>query len=469
VATVGRPDPGEVVTKSKPLGTPRSKARRTGWIVAPALASLGILACALRPVDSCIVIVVDTLRADHLSLYGYPRPTSPEIERWAQRGVVFDHAFSTSPWTLPAFGTLLTGELPSVHRAGMWVGPRSRAPLVDTLPTLAELAGAAGIETAAFVSNPYLRGAGSGIGRGFALWESVPDGSDSNHGIYRRADVGVSRALDWIGQQSGRYFVLLHLFDPHFPLRPPVELLERFTDRNSSTVTQLEPQDRPGPGATPEELAAFKDVVIDLYDAEIAFVDREVARLLDALDASGKLADTLVVLTADHGEEIYERDRYDHGHTLFNELLRVPLVVWHPQAKPGRRPELVSWLDLMPSLLEALGVETPPGLAGLSLLETLRGSRLPARRLIADGTSSRPGDFAVIDERHKLVAGPSGYQLFDWRGDPGELQDLWPGDPLVVGGLLVEAQERIADPRDLVGEEIPDEILQQLRALGYVE
>ncbi len=170
---------------------------------------------AARP-ESAVIIVVDTLRADHLGLYGYARPTSPEIDARAASGLVFDHAYSTSPWTLPSFGSLFTGHWPSEHLAGLRVsveGANSFTPLVPTFPTLAELLSVRYWATGAVVNNPFLA-AGSGIERGFDRY----DYADAQ----RRADASVDAALAWLaGRGDQRFFLVLHLFDPHLPYDAP--------------------------------------------------------------------------------------------------------------------------------------------------------------------------------------------------------------------------------------------------------
>lgn len=424
------------------------------------------LGCSTPRVDSCLVIVVDTLRADHLSLYGYPRPTSPELERWAKKGVVFENAFSTTSWTLPAFGTLFTGQLPSVHRAGMWVRSNAWAALDNSVPTLGEMVDSAQVETAAFVSNAWLRKRGSQIWRGFDTYENVPDWAP-NSDLYRGADVGVDRALEWIDDQDGRFLVVLHLMDPHYPQHPPEELLARFVDpARPRARTRLDPEDKE---KTRNPSPEMQSSVTDLYDAEIALVDRETARLLGELENRGLLDRMLVLFTSDHGEEIYDHGWYGHGGTLYNELLRVPLIAWYPSATTGRRSEHVSWLDLAPTLLEALGIAPPGKLPGHSLLGALRGRELEERPLIADGTNREPGAFAVIGNRYKLISRDSGFQLFDWRADPSERNDLWPGDAATVGGLLAEARRRLPRRGEVAAEELPENVLKHLRALGYLD
>ncbi|TMA36511.1 MAG: hypothetical protein E6J87_00440 [Deltaproteobacteria bacterium] len=195
--------------------------RRVVWV------ALVLCATACSPTsrpDSAAIIVVDTLRADHLGFYGYSRPTSPALDALAAQGLVFERAYSTSPWTLPSFGSLLTGRPPSEHLAGLRVtvdGVPSFTPLSKAMPTLAELLGIHYWATGAVVNNAFLT-ARSGIARGFDHYDY--DESD------RRADASVDAALAWLaGRGDQHFFLLLHLFDPHLPYDAPPPFRDRFT------------------------------------------------------------------------------------------------------------------------------------------------------------------------------------------------------------------------------------------------
>lgn len=449
-----------------------------------ALAALPLLsACsAPRTVDSCILVVVDTLRADRLGTYGYARDTSPELDRWAQRGVVFEEAFSTAPWTLPAFGTLFTGQLPSHHQAGILVRPWRRAQLPRWIPTLAELAAREGLATAGFVSNPHLDQRISRIGKGFEVWDNAIDGTQFHPGRpmseFRSADQAVDSALGWLAERRReRFLLVVHLLEPHWPQRPPAEHFERFAGREARELLAL--ADVEFAQTKSERLAApdpavregFRRGINDLYDAEVSFVDDQIGRFLDALGETGVLDRSLVLFTADHGEELLERGEYDHGHSFFDELLRVPLIAWAPGVQPGRRGTAVSLLDVMPTVLDALQIEPPPSLPGLSLWPALRHrEELPERHLLADGTSSDPWDFAVIGPRYKLIVHEkaTAFRLYDRRADPGERVDVALREPREVRSLLRSARAALAEQRGGVAVEYPPDLVEKLRALGYL-
>ena len=182
-------------------------------------------ACAAPRSKNVILIVMDTVRADHLGAYGYTLPTSEAIDRWAKQGLIFEHAFAPSPWTLPTFGSIISGQLPGAHLAGRRPedredAPAAKVPFGEGAPTLARELGDAGFATAAFVSsNGYLKPS-FGIARGFATYDWASD----------RADQTVDRALAWVGQRHGeRFFLLMHLMDPHMPYRAPEPLRGRFS------------------------------------------------------------------------------------------------------------------------------------------------------------------------------------------------------------------------------------------------
>ena len=304
--------------------------------------SLGLIlaasGCQAHAARSVLLVVVDTLRADHLGVYGYDRPTSPHLDVWAEGGAVFDQAFGTSPWTLPSVATIFTGRLPSRHLAGIFNrGPDGHPPdrsqfqqLDPALPTLAEIAAASGIATGAVINNAFL-GPQFGVARGFETY----DFSSAGNKRLRRADVVVDLALTWLQKRGAApFFLVVHLFDPHMDYDPPeatrgqfssalVETgLPRVTERIRATLRRGQPFDR--------------EYLVALYDEEILFVDRQLKRLFDALDGGGLPDDVVVIVTSDHGEELFDHGWFEHGHSVYNELLRVPLIVRGPGIRPAR-------------------------------------------------------------------------------------------------------------------------------------
>jgi arylsulfatase A-like enzyme len=342
---------------------------------AVAAAPAALCGCAPRatPVRSVVLVVVDTLRADHMSLYGYSRPTTPALERATSRALIFDRAFATSPWTLPSFASIFTGSEPEEHGAGRWVerdgapdpdGPLGRinvhgvekhfTPVDESRATLSEILGRHGYATAAFANNPFLHPI-FGLARGFDLYDHESGGDLSS----RRADEMVSRTLAWIESLAPGepFFAVLHLFDPHMAYDPPGSTAGRFTSGIRSPVKLPFVNTPLARRYAPRILEANRRFIRAAYDEEILFVDTQVGRLLDRL---AKLpSDPLVVITADHGEELFDHESFGHGHTLYQELLHVPLLLLGPNVTPGHVDTSVSIADIAPTILDAVGIEVP--------------------------------------------------------------------------------------------------------------
>ena len=425
------------------------------------------------------MIVVDTLRPDHLSLYGHPRPTTPRLDRRAERAVVFERAFSTSSWTLPAVASILTGRLPSGHGArslgdgedaerslaeAIERGAKTFSPLDVATPTLASTLADAGYTTAAITSNPFLDPK-FGLDRGFASYDQVPR---------RKADAVTDAALAWLREHHrGPFFLFVHFMDPHLPYRPPAELRGRFTAEIDSHGNYSAAGVRSLRKALPELSAAQRAFLEASYDEEILFVDRELERLLKGLDALGAGDSTLVMLTSDHGEEFFEHGGFEHGHSLYDEVLRVPLVVWETHAEAGRRELPVSLADLTPTALEALGVRSPTRLEGSSFWpQILDGNRRSDRRLIAAQGILHGGDQqAIIDWPHKLIHERElgVFELFDLATDPGERENLATEEPAAVDSLRRAARLLRETERSGEALELDATTLEELRALGYIQ
>jgi arylsulfatase A-like enzyme len=451
--------------------------RLAAWVVG---ALLLVTACARAPEGpgSAVLIVIDTVRADHLGSYGYARPTSPALDRWAERGAVFERALASSSWTLPSVGSMLTGQLPSRHEAGVVLAPglgwkRDRfARLDDSVPTLAQRLDADGYATAAVVNNAALH-ADFGLARGFETWDYFPATDEHN----RSAAATVDLALAWLDRSSDQpFFLLVHFFDPHLAYDPPEPARGRFSGDYTGAlgypvhnalglrlaVDQLDADDR--------------RFVADAYDEELLALDGELGRLLDGMAERGLLETTLVVLTSDHGEELFDHGGFEHGHSTFQELLHVPLMAWGPGVRAGRIEAPVSHVDLLPTLLDALGRPLPADLAGVSLWPLLRGgSAPPERMLVAEGLLYGADQRAVVRWPWKLVLRADGGQtgLFDLSADPGERHDLSAERPEVLARLQTEPAARLPDGEQLRARtraaELDEQTRGQLRSLGYVD
>jgi arylsulfatase A-like enzyme len=419
----------------------RRRPRGRRGIGLPGLALLGVLACdptsapesAARP--SLLLISVDTLRPDHLGCYGYPRDTSPHLDALAARGTLFERAVSPAPWTLPAHASIFTGAWPGVH-ALQEDGNRLGRQWLTFPQRLRD----AGYATLAVVSHFYVSSE-FGFDRGFDRYDDGLTEGGTRNPI---AGEVVDRALELLADPpAGPFFLFLHFFDPHWDYTPPPPWNERFTDPAyagpvDGTLGSLFPFAQPD---TPWSDADRRQTLA-LYDGEIAYLDAQIGRLLAALAQRGLLEDTLVVFTADHGEEFKERGSLGHARTLYGEQLRVPLLIAGHEAFPAgaRRDDLVSTVDLAPTLLALAGAEPLPGADGRSLLAAPRGDGE-----VVIGSTLRYGESlrALRDRRFKLVHDrQSGeHRYFDLAADPGEQRPL-AEDP--SGGRLAAALARHA-------------------------
>ena len=387
-----------------------------------------------------VLITLDTTRADRLTPYGLTDVSMPGVERLAREGVQFHHAVSVAPLTLPAHTSVMTGLLPPRH------GVRDNVdrPLASSHRTLAEVLHERGFRTAAFVGSTVL-GADRGLSRGFEHYGDVPPNDRVGpDGRQRRADEVVGEAVQWFdGVGDARFFVWIHLYDPHKPYDPPASLRAR---------------------------------LIDPYIGEIAFADAQISRLLDALDARRLLDRALVIVTADHGESLGEHGEPDHGRFVYESVLRVPLIVRGPALRPGRVNGIVRLVDIMPTVLDVFGFEVPQT-DGVSLRGALHGAGAPPdleayaeslypQRLGGSPVRSlRAGLFKVIDG--------SCPELYDLARDPFEEHNLYLeqrtlADELRLRLTKIDAGGAPAGSTGGLQTDGSTELQERLAALGYV-
>ena len=429
-----------------------------------------------------LLVTVDTLRADHLGAYGYRRATSPHIDALARRGVAFDQAYTYWPKTRGSFVALLTGRLAAQSGYG-----KTHPLLIDFNPTLASVLQEAGYDTVAVVDNPNVA-ASLGYAKGFAryreTWEESALASET-----ARAHAITAEAAAYLGAATPeRPFLLwLHYVNPHAPYEPPAPFDQAFQDAAAARGPVLAPVAGfhggvPRQGARAGRTLGF---YVAQYDGEIAAVDAEIGRVLQALEASPVRDRTLVLLSSDHGESLGEHGYFfDHGENLFDPSLRIPLLLTGPGIPAGRRSDaLATTLDFVPTLLDALEVSYPPDLAGLSLLGAARGEALAGRvRLPGQNDRSLIGAWGA---RLKIVATPteSGtrYALYDRVQDPGETRDA----AAVLAGAMHEERRELELFRERIdaqlvrtrrllegrsGEERLSAVAcESLKAMGYVQ
>lgn len=435
-----------------------------------------------------MLIVVDTLRVDHLGVYGYGRDVSPSVDALAREGVRFQRAYSVAPWTQPTVATMITGLYPSSHKVD-----RLLRALPASAETLAEVLGRAGYVTGAVVSH-WLIGSQFGFDQGFDFFLE----GHSRGGLDALTSPGVSteasQLLEVMDRDERPFFLLVHYFDPHYAYRrhPEYGFAKESAGRLSGEegIEELRALEPP-----PDE--EEKALLRDLYDEEIRYTDAGIKRLLGTLERLGLYDDTLIVFAADHGEEFFERGWVGHTRTLYDELIRVPLLIRLPGSREAGRvvEDAVSLVSLMPSLLDLMGVDraglSPQGpsfaplltgeggyVAGTLYSEVNRYSEGIGRSVAREGLIPRE-----MILKHAIVSGPfklivdrlSGKrELYHLERDPQERENLAGRETEIVqalaGQLAESAAEAESRPLARVGLERiqTQEEEEMLRQLGYI-
>lgn len=440
----------------------RVAALITALLALALTASLGACSDATDSRRNLVLVSLDTLRPDHLGVYGYERDTSPHLDSLAESGVVFEQAYAHAPYTAPTHHSILTSLYPSVH--GVFAHGQVLDPEVPTLPELLQDAGYA---TAGFVQLP-----GESYRRGFDLYTGM-----SHYASMRRAErfsANLESIEEWITSLEAGvpFFLFVHTYAVHLPYTPHDEHLERFDPGYDGPVSDRVNRDEIDRINSGEMALSQEDLdhLVALYDAEIAGLDADLGRLFDAFDAMGLMEDTVFVLLADHGEEFGEHGLYGlHSHTLYQELIRIPLVVIGPGIPASRRVDgPVRQVDVAPTLLEFAGLEPPEHFLGASLRSVWDGSETDERIVLAE-----------LPRRRAFIAGGLKYltdgRLYDLVEDPDESDDVGaerPDDLFRMQQLAEAWGEELARYRDLVsrpgGVELTDEERRRLRALGYL-
>jgi len=405
-----------------------------------------------------------------MSVYGYARPSTPSLEAFAADAVVFDNAYSASSTTGPSHATLFTGIYAPRHGVNA-----NAVVLAEHHHTLAEVLREEGYQTAAVIGS-FVLDARFGFAQGYDVYQQdftreegkfdiqEWEGIAIRDGFDRRATAVSQRAVEWLTRTRNprRPFLLtLHYFDPHEPYRPPIEYARR--------------------------LAAGRNNLRAGYDGEVAYVDDEIGRVLAALDELDLAKSTLVVITGDHGQGLEQHNDPYHAVNIYEESVRVPLMMrWPGKLRPGRRTLPVEQADVLPTILGALGIEAPGEIDGLDVGVGGRGNEdkdLASRPVFLYRQFYTPGrklrkvvlsgeQFAVRLEGWKLIVAEDErrWELYDLGRDPGELENLYDARPAVVTRLtpILDAWRRyvtVPPGQQLLGEEERA----KLRALGYME
>lgn len=447
--------------------------RAAAWASLSIGVGLAVGACrAAAPAEAppnLLLIVLDAFRADRLGIVGYPLPTTPQLDRLAQRGVVFRHAYAPATWTKPAMASLFTSVYPAEHGVQDYPadgpGPLIALGLHESFETLAESLRDTGYATAAVANQVHLKRS-LGFAQGFDRWRQVR-----------------GRKAPWVNEQGLRlidelvggeapFFLWMQYLDVHFPYN-------NFSQQTrglfgSTTLTSHPPHDRraflawEARGVSDADAAALAA----RYDEEVSYLDAWLGNLFAALDRRGLFDSTVVVVTADHGEGFNEHRRFQHGYEPYEEVARVPLIVVAPPRlgfPVGFRDTPASLLDLAPTLVELGGGEPVAAHRGRSLVGILRGREEPDRAVFLQSETAqavRQGDLKLWLEGDRSV------RLYDLAADPAERNDLAAAACerrcRELLALLQRHRREMALPPHVDPTELDAEDRAALQALGYL-
>jgi arylsulfatase A-like enzyme len=418
-----------------------------------------------------VLITIDTVRADHLSCYGYRRRTSPNLDKLAAESVLYSDAISTSSWTLPSHASLFTGKFTSSHGARYdpqgplyltdaisgpkaWRNFRARSLGKDEV-TLAQILKQAGYETGALVGGPWLKRIFH-LNKGFNYYDDEQI-STLNGRLARHI---TDRAAKWINEIKEKYFFLfLNYFDPHHPYLPPknfagVFLPEIITKRASKKTTI--------------------ETTIARYDAEILYMDYHIGKFLEQLKAYGLYDNTMIVVVSDHGEMFGKHGKVGHGDYLYQELIHVPLFVKYPfsEVSPKQTNVPIQINDIFAVILNRLGIEIPQDTQASmppQIEHPVLAEVFPLEPLSKDGHWR-----AIFDEDYKFIwNSKKNHQLFNLKNDPHENDNLVSLKPNRVKKMLTELNKYLGrlpkpGPPDNV-ERLDEQTKEALKSLGYVK
>jgi arylsulfatase A-like enzyme len=441
---------------------------------------------AQEPPPNVIVVLVDTLRADRLGVYGNHNGLTPYLDELARRGTVFGNAYAASSWTCPSVASLFTSRYPSQHQVTNW-----DARISDSEVTLAERLQQARYRSVGFVANLRLTEQ-LGYGQGFEHWNAYMSATKLRADRLRRRLLSSPEMAAARGAQAP-LFLYVHYMEPHAPYNMPPRYRKKFERRADPSIDSAAAVQKVLDLNFGALSAAELDHVTSLYDAEVAFLDDELRRLMAGLEARGLLEHSIVVVTADHGEELGEHQLIGHGTSLYNQELRVPLIVVGQGVPAGRVVrEPVSLIDVAPSLLALVGQPAEPRFEGRSLVPLLQGETAPvdvvAELFLGSTFDARRHSSAIVRGNHKLlmIAGTwrtvADAEMYDLAADPGETKpvgyvggprQLASGTPdLALAQDLVRALQQTetrlassATPQERAP--IDEKMRERLRGLGY--
>ena len=449
-------------------------------------------------VDNVLLVTIDSLRADHLDLQD-DKKIAPNITPTEDEGTYFSQAIANGPSTPSSFPSILTGTLPLMYGGYHY--------LDDDRPFLAKKFEAEGYTTVAYHSNPHL-GENRNYDAGFSTFNDSAEGSDAiarlkdsieqrldpdstvysllrrlwhyytlitDSSAYAKAPTITENSLNWLDEtwDSGSpFFMWLHYMDAHYPFTPPDQFFEElgYSPLSKSRIAELNGKMQESSGDLTDEDV---DDLLKLYDGEIRFTDHYIGELLDYLEQQDILDETIVIITADHGEAFGEHGRFGHHPYLYDELLRVPLIVYAPGYEPRSIDQQVSLLDIGPSLYDMLKLNIPEAMQGTSFKPLLRGEEIDEEVAIATGMDGQTLACRKSNWKCFWKVEEGEVELYDLRSDPNELNDVSTDNPTILEELQ-GVMEDYLDEAEQMDIEFPEveqspEVQQRLRDLGYVD
>ncbi len=427
-----------------------------------------------------LIYMIDTLRSDRLGVYGSDLGLTPNLDRFAEDGVVFRQSRAQTSWTRTAVTSMMTGLYPQSHG----VNDRDDG-LTEEVVTLAEVLRDTGYQNVGVITNGNV-GYRFGLGQGFSIYQHLRESRQRRdvHILSDQVDAWVGTWLTTLGSQPARrdksehppFFLYAHVTDPHAPYTPHEPYLSRFAAEARPELGELQSVraiDNRELEAGPAEAAEL----MALYNAEVAFTDEHFGALIDRFKRLGLYDSMMILVVSDHGEEFFEHGDWEHGETLYEEQLRVPLILKLPGNRAGGQTLDVraGHVDVMPTLLEVIGAQVPEGLDGRSLLPSILGedSQGGAMTLAFLALEKREKRSLVINDLKLIGDSRSVDQLFDLKTDPEELEDRAPERVFERGFMTQELRalewQLTARRRSADQVEIDPELRKQLEALGYIQ
>jgi len=420
------------------------------------------------PRHNVVLITVDALRADHLGAYGYPRHTSPQIDRLAAGSLVFTNAFCPIPKTSASIASLLTGLHPFLHKT---------APVQDELhpgnPTLAEMLSRQGYDTAAVVENANLS-IENGFNRGFSRYTEIwKDGYEKQ----ATAEPITRKAIEFLGEKHDKpFFLWLHYIDTHAPYLPPAEFVKAGPQDRGRLIQQIDKKVIAGTRVELERIAAGdarEGDFVDLYDGAIRYVDEQIGRVLREVQARFG-ADTVVIVSSDHGEELGDHNLFfDHGPLTFQSSSRIPLIVHFPGKSPQRIDRVVSFMDILPTVARDIaGAKIEREIQGVSLFDEHAERKLFIYGLFSHTTIHRGKSYISVNQSLQSLLGlPQGLYCYDLVADPLERKNLAAAEGKSfsqMDKLYYHFLNKNDYPPRGAGKKASGKNLDNLKTLGYV-